>query len=123
MKLHGPNIIATPGHGLNDRELGLMLLHAEGATTDEIERMTGMRAIDRAEAEASIRRKIGARTQPHMIARAFSLGILATRAMCLLLAVLSADYHDILKQRSPARGGRPGTVIVRIKTGGRNIWA
>ena len=56
------------------------------------------------------------------IARAFSLGVIASRALCLLLALLSADYQDTIKQRSPIRGGRPGVVVVRIKTGGRNIW-
>lgn len=123
MELHGPNLKAIPGYGLTARELGMMLLLAEGATNAEIEQMTGMKSIDRAAAETSIKKKLGARTQANMIARAFSLGIIASRALCLLLAVLSADYQDTIKQRSPVRGGRPGVVMVRIKTAGRNIWA
>lgn len=122
MELCGPNFKANPGHGLTARELGMMLLLAEGATNGEIEQMTGMKSIDRTAAETSIKKKLGARTQANMIARAFSLGIIASRALCLLLAVLSADYQDTIKQRSPVRGGRPGVVMVRIKTAGRNIW-
>lgn len=122
MNLSGPNFEAIPGHGLTARELGMMLLLAEGATPNEIEQVTGMKSIDRAATETSIKQKLGARTQANMIARAFSLGVIASRALCLLLAVLSADYQDTIKQRSPVRGGRPGVVMVRIKTGGRNIW-
>ncbi len=122
MELCWPNFKATPGHGLTARELGMILLLAEGATNGEIEQMTGMKSIDRTSAETSIKKKLGARTQANMIARAFSLGVIASRALCLLLAVLSADYQDTIKQRSPVRVGRPGVVMVRIKTAGRNIW-
>ena len=122
MSLCGPNFKAVPGHDLTARELGTLLLLAEGATNGEIEQITGMKSVERARAETSIRKKLGAKTQANMIARAFSLGVIASRALCLLLALLSADYQDTIKQRSPIRGGRPGVVVVRSKTGGRNIW-
>lgn len=122
MNLFGPNFKAIPGHGLTARELGMVLLLAEGATNNEIEQATGMRGIDRVTTENSIKQKLGARTQANMIARAFSLGVIASRTLCLLLAMVCADYQDSMKQRTPIRGGRQGEVVVRIKTGGRNIW-
>ncbi|MGL5596618.1 MAG: helix-turn-helix transcriptional regulator [Aeromonas sp.] len=122
MNLFGPNFKTIPGHGLTARELGMVLLLAEGATNNEIEQATGMRGIDRVTTENSIKQKLGARTQANMIARAFSLGVIASRTLCLLLAMVCADYQDSMKQRTPIRGGRQGEVVVRIKTGGRNIW-
>lgn len=119
--LRGHSLVANPGHGLTARELGVILLYGEGATTAEIEKATGMTSAMRADIEVSARAKLGARTPPHMIAKAFSLGVLATRALCLLLAILSADYHDAMRNRTPMRTGRPGAVVMRIKTGSRNL--
>ncbi|MFQ2255761.1 hypothetical protein ACK33C_22340 [Aeromonas hydrophila] len=121
--LKGREFTAMPGHGLAAKELGFLLLHCEGALSQDIERITGMATAEQSRVERSIMAKLEARTRSHMISRAFSLGIIATRALCFVLACMSADYHDSMKNRSPIKGGRPGTVMVRIKTAGRNIWA
>ncbi|MNJ67381.1 hypothetical protein D3C77_635480 [compost metagenome] len=76
--------------------------------------------------EASIKAKLGAKTHPHMIARGFTLGVLFPRALCMLLAVLSAaeSGHDAFRTRSQRRSRTPATYtrITRTSaTGGRGI--
>ncbi|ELB2793209.1 hypothetical protein QMX34_003843 [Aeromonas hydrophila] len=119
--LKGREFTAMPGHGLAAKELGFLLLHCEGALSQDIERITGMATAEQSRVERSIMTKLEARTRSHMISRAFSLGIIASRVLCFVLACLSADYHDSMKNRSPIKGGRPTTVIVRIKTSARDI--
>lgn len=118
----GNEIIATPGCGLTESELAILLLHGEGETSCYIQQASGLDQASLHMAEKGIRAKLGAKTQTHMISRAFQLGVLASRTLCLLLAI-AADYDHGLKNRSPIKSGRPGTVIVRIKTAGRNILA
>lgn len=118
----GNEVVASPGHGLTAKELGILLLHGEGESQTRIMVLSGMSQADLHMTEKSIRAKLGARTPTHMISRAFQLGVLASRALCLVLALASTDYQDGMKNRSPIKGGRPGTVMVRIKTAGRNIW-
>lgn len=116
-------IIATPGCGLTESELAILLLHGEGETSCCIQQASGLDQASLHMAEKGIRAKLGAKTQTHMISRAFQLGVLASRTLCLLLAIAAADYDLGLKNRSPIKSGRPGAVIVRIKAAGRNIWA
>lgn len=117
----GKEFTAMPGHGLAARELGFLLLHCEGALSQDIERITGMDTAEQSRTTRSIMTKLEARTQSHMISRAFSLGIIMSRVICFVLACLSADYHDSMKNRSPIKGGRPSSVMVRIKTSARDI--
>lgn len=119
--LNGREFSATPGHGLAAKELGFLLLHCEGALSQDIEQITGMNSAEQIRVERSIMTKLSARTRSHMISRAFSLGIIMSRVICLVLACLSADYHDSMKNRTPIKGGRPTSVLVRIKTGSRDI--
>lgn len=119
----GNEVIAHPGRGLTAVELGVLLLHGEGESNSRIMAASGLDQMGLHMTEKQLRAKIGARTPTHMISRAFQLGILTSRALCLLLAIASADYDNGIKNRSPIKGGRPGTVLVRIKTGGRNIMA
>ena len=117
----GKEFTAMPGHGLAARELGFLLLHCEGALSQDIERITGMDSAEQSSTTRSIMKKLEARTQSNMISRAFSLGIIMSRVICFVLACLSADYHDSMKNRSPIKGGRPSSVMVRIKTSARDI--
>ncbi|MFQ2796846.1 hypothetical protein ACK3ZJ_19640 [Aeromonas caviae] len=119
----GNEVVASPGQGLTATELDILLLHGEGECQGRIMAASGLSQAELHMAEKSIRAKLGAKTATHMISRAFQLGILASRALCLVLALASTDYQDGMKNRSPIKGGRPGTIVVRIKTGGRNIWA
>ena len=119
----GNEIIATPGCGLTESELAILLLHGEGETSCYIQQASGLDQASLHMAEKGIRAKLDAKTQTHMISRAFQLGVLASRTLCLLLAIAAADYDSGIKNRSPIKSGRPGTVIVRIKTAGRNIRA
>lgn len=117
----GSEVVARPGYGLTATELGILLLRGDGESPTAIQAATGLNSTGLHMAERDIRRKLGARTPEHMISRAFQLGILSSRALCLLLAILSADYSDAMKNRSPIRGGRPGVTMVRIKLAGRNM--
>lgn len=119
----GNEVVASAGNGLTERELGILLLHGEGETQARIMALSGLDQAGLHMTEKSIRAKLGARTATHMISRAFQLGILASRALCLVLALAATDYQDSMRNRSPIKSGRPGSVMVRIKTAGRNIWA
>lgn len=121
--LNGREFSAMPGHGLATKELGFLLLHCEGALSQDIEQITGMNSVEQMRVERSIMTKLEARTRSHMISRAFSLGIIMSRVICFVLACLSVDYHDSIKNRTPMKGGRPTSVLVRIKTSARDITA
>lgn len=75
--------------------------------------------------ELDTRAALNAKTTPHMISRAWQLGILSTKCLCLVLACLSAQPTDTAIRTSRQGRSRAPTSIARIKTGaiGRNLNA
>lgn len=109
MEICGEDVIGRPGQMLSGAELRLLVGLADGETPNQIGQVIGADKNTFRHLEASIKAKLGAKTHPHMIARGFTLGVLFPRALCMLLAFLSAadDHHDAMRNRSQRRSRSP----------------
>ena len=109
----GNDVIGLPGQCLDVAELTHLVKLADGQTPREIERATGADRLRQQQLESTLRAKLGARTKTHMIARGFVLGVIAPRALCLLLAALSinAAPGDHFSTRAPKRSRTPATAM------------
>lgn len=115
-EIQGEDVIGRPGQALNDTELRVLVGLADGETPNTIGAMLGVDSSSFRLLERNIKDKLGAKTHPHMIARAFTLGVLIPRALCLLLSVLCATEHvDDGNRNQTRRGGRtaPASRIAR----------
>lgn len=83
----GQEVIATPGQSLDARELRYMVGLADGESTVQIADACAVRAEELPLIEVGIRGKLGARSKTHMLARAFTLGILHSRALAALVVM------------------------------------
>ncbi|PMN73181.1 hypothetical protein [Enterovibrio norvegicus] len=77
------NPISAPGTGLDFDELLVLTRHAAGISPADVAKELAVSAPVLKLIEQDIRRKLGAKSPMHMIARAFQLGIL--KALCLVL--------------------------------------
>ena len=109
MEICGEDVIGRPGQMLSGAELRLLVGLADGETPSAIGQVIGADKNAFRHLEASIKAKLGAKTHPHMIARGFTLGVLFPRALCMLLAFLSAaeDHGDAMRNRSQRRSRSP----------------
>lgn len=118
--IQGEDVIGRPGQALNDTELRVLVGLADGETPNTIGAMLGVDSNSFRLLERNIKAKLGAKTHPHMIARAFTLGVLIPRALCLLLSVLCATEHvDDGNRNQTRRGGRtaPTSRLARASVG------
>lgn len=104
-QIQGDDVIGLAGQSLTDTELRVLVGYAEGMSPSAIAESISAGAIAVRSIESSIRAKLGARTHAHMISRAFTLGVLIPRALCLLLAAANAidGTHDALRTRNTRR--------------------
>lgn len=109
MEIYGEDVIGRPGQALSRAELRVLVGLADGETPSAIGEAAGIDRNAFRSVEASIKAKLGAKTHPHMIARGFTLGVLFPRALCILLAFLSAaeDHGDAMRNRSQRRSRSP----------------
>lgn len=122
----GEDVVGIPGQNLTQTELRVIVGLANGKAPSVIGAEVQADTLSMRHLEASIKAKLGAKTHPHMIARGFTLGVLFPRALCMLLAVLSAaeNDHDAFRTRSQRRSRTPITYtrITRTSaTGGRGL--
>lgn len=89
------NLIITPGQNLTSRELGLLTCMAEGYTPPETAQALGLHEEALPLVEGRIRGKLGARSQAHMIARAFVLGVLRPRHLMVLSIAAAIGYSAL----------------------------
>lgn len=107
MEIQGEEVIGRPGQALNDTELRVLVGLADGETPNTIGSLIGLDSNSFRLIERNVKAKLGAKTHPHMISRAFTLGVLIPRALCLLLSVLCATEHlDDSNRNQTRRGGR-----------------
>lgn len=94
----GTDVIGTQCEGLDLRELRYMVGLADGENLQELAGATGARVDELPFIEASIRGKLGARSKIHMLTRAFTLGVLQSRALLafVLLAALALGLSGLL---------------------------
>lgn len=121
----GEDVIASPGQCLQQDELTLLVMLADGHPPSDIERALNTDRIGVRHIERSLQAKLGAKNKLHIITRAFILGVLAPRALCLLLALLSVGVTpDGSPLRAPRRGRTPVTATrsaqKRASTSGGN---
>lgn len=107
MEIQGEEVIGRLSQALNDTELRVLVGLADGETPNTIGALIGVDSNSFRRLEQTIKAKLGAKTHPHMISRAFTLGVLIPRALCLLLSVLCATEHvDDGNRNQTRRGGR-----------------
>lgn len=115
-EIQGEEVIGRPGQALNDTELRVLIGLADGESPNTIGALLGVNSHSFRQLEQTIKAKLGAKTHPHMISRAFTLGVLIPRALCLLLSVLCVTEHvDDGNRNQTRRGGRtaPASRVAR----------
>ena len=107
----GEDVIGFPGQNLTIDELTVLVGLANGESPSQIGAGIHADTVTMRHIESSIKSKLGAKTHPHMIARGFTLGVLCSRALCILLALSSVAEHpnDALRTRTGRRSRTPPT--------------
>lgn len=117
MEIKGDEVIGLHGQNLSYQELDLLVSLADGLTPSQIAAKLNTDTTTLMKHEAQIRAKLGAKSKPHMISRAFILGVLMPRALCFFLAAMTAiaSPDDSLRLRRPSRvnSTRTATKITR----------
>lgn len=119
-EIQGEEVIGRLSQALNDTELRVLVALADGESPNTIGNLLGIDSNSFRFLERNIKAKLGAKTQPHMMSRAFTLGVLIPRALCLLLSVLCATEHvDDGNRNQTRRGGRtaPASRLARASVG------
>lgn len=119
MEIQGEDVIGLPGQSLNSAELRVLVGLADGQTPNTIGALLGVDSSGFRLLERTIKAKLGAKTHPHMISRAFTLGVLIPRALCLLLSVICATEHtDDANRNQTRRNSRsaPASRLARSNT-------
>lgn len=125
MRLIGNDVICESGQKLTDAERRVLFGLAEGETPTEIKNAIKCDTMSLRNIEIRLMDKLGAKTKTHIVSRGFVLGVLFSRALCLILAlVMSNPGIDIASddENDWTRMGRNGRTsrTVRIRTT-RNI--
>lgn len=106
-EIQGEEVIGRLSQALNDTELRVLVGLADGESPNTIGTLLGIDSNSFRFLERNIKAKLGAKTQPHMMSRAFTLGVLIPRALCLLLSVLCVtEQVDDGNRNQTRRGGR-----------------
>lgn len=101
--------LTQPGQALSAQELAHLKALANGNAPSAITAINGTSRAQQQQLESTLRAKLGAVSKPHIITRAFVLGVLMPRALCLLLAALSinASPGDLTATRAPRPSRSP----------------
>lgn len=120
------DVIAIPGQALSPAEIAHLEALANGNAPAAITAIHGTSRTEQQRLESGLRAKLGAFSKPHMIARAFVLGVLGPRALCLLLAALSINVSpgDLMATRAPRPTRSPVSSHrqVRSQRGGMDAY-
>lgn len=107
---------------LDSAQEQMLIDYANGLDANAIADHLGYSTVELRMLELDTRAAMGAKTTPHMISRAWQLGILSTKCLCLVLACLSAQLSDDALRLNRNTRIKSQTSIARINTGntGRN---
>ncbi len=110
--------LAQPGQALSEQELVHLLALANGNAPSAITAINGTSRAQQQQLESSLRAKLGAFSKAHIITRAFVLGVLMPRALCLLLAALSinASPGDLMATRAPRPSRSPVSSMRNVRS-------
>jgi hypothetical protein len=86
----GQEVIGVAGQNLDRRELRFLVGLADGESTATTAQAIGVKVDEMPFVEVAIRGKLGARNKAHMLARAFTLGVLKARALIIAFLVVLA---------------------------------
>lgn len=126
MDIKGQDVIANPGHQLSEQELTVLVGLADGQTSGHIATVAGIHRDQIRFVETRINQKLNAKNKTHAISRAFLLGILAPRLLCLSLCVLSCiqtSGDDFTRLRRPNRTNQrthTARLVKNQRAGGRD---
>ncbi|EGQ7740945.1 hypothetical protein CS268_RS23395 [Vibrio parahaemolyticus] len=116
-------VIVNPKFGLDEEQLAMLEGYANGLDEFDIRQVLELTPAELKTIELDVRARLNANTTPHMISRAWQLGVLASRALCLVL-VMVTSFHaldpDMTRVRTPMRNTRNPTTIARVRQAGRN---
>ncbi|EIU6870703.1 hypothetical protein L5169_004840 [Vibrio parahaemolyticus] len=117
------DVIVNPKFGLDEEQLAVLEGYANGLDEFDIRQVLELTPAELKTIELDVRARLNANTTPHMISRAWQLGVLASRALCLVL-VMVTSFHaldpDMTRVRTPMRNTRNPTTISRVRQAGRN---
>lgn len=117
------DVIVNPKFGLDEEQLAVLEGYANGLDEFDIRQVLELTPAELKTIELDVRARLNANTTPHMISRAWQLGVLASRALCLVL-VMVTSFHaldpDMTRVRTPMRNTRNPTTIARVRQAGRN---
>ncbi|EKH9212940.1 hypothetical protein PAQ92_004730 [Vibrio parahaemolyticus] len=117
------DIIVKPDFQLDEEQLAVLASYANGLDYFDICQALELSPAELKTIELDIRARLDANTTPHMISRAWQLGVLTSRALCLVL-VLVTSFHaldpNMNRVRTPMRNTRNPTTIARVRQAGRN---
>lgn len=108
----GNEVIGIQSQSLTETELQILVALADGKTDNQIENELG---TDVTIASRPIFAKLGAKTKPHMISRAFLLRVLIPRALSALLCLAMVLPDDGFRNgRTRLRMSFKGTKVMVI---------
>lgn len=120
----GKDVMFTPLETLNPLQNEVLFRLADGEPLHVMRESLDLTLAEQTRVEMEIRQRMDAKSTAHAVSIAWRQGWI--RAICLVLCIVSVhQMEDARRLRVPARGGRPGTVQVRLRSGagGRELDA
>lgn len=114
----------TPLGNLSPLQNEVLFRLADGEPLHVMRDSLDLTLAEQTRVEMEIRQRMDAKSTAHAVSIAWRQGWI--RAICLVLCIVSVhQMEDARRLRVPARGGRPGTVQVRLRSGagGRELDA
>lgn len=117
MRLIGDDVICESGQNLTDAESRVLFGLAEGETPTDIKNALQCDTMSLRNIEIRLMDKLGAKTKTHIVSRGFVLGVLFSRALCLMLAIgLSCPGDNSDDWSRLARSGRTARTVRTSRT-------
>ncbi|KYO58432.1 hypothetical protein [Vibrio parahaemolyticus] len=117
------DVIVKNEYRLDSDQLAVLQQYANGLDGFDICQALELTPAELKSLELDIQARLDAKTTPHMVSRAWQLGILASRFMCaalLIVTSLSELGDDMLRLRTAGRTTQNPTTIARVMQAGRN---
>lgn len=114
----------TPHDKLSPLQNEVLFRLADGEPLHMMRDALDLTLAEQTRIEMEIRHRLDAQSTSHAVSIAWRQGWI--RAICLVLCIASVhQLDDARRLRVPARGGRPGSVQIRLRSGsgGREIEA
>lgn len=120
----GKEVMFTPHEKLSPLQNEVLFRLADGEPLHTMRNDLDLTLAEQTRIEMEIRNRLDAQSTSHAVSIAWRQGWI--RAICLVLCIASVhQLEDARRLRVPARGGRPGSVQIRLRSGssGREIEA